>query len=107
MQRRMLIAVLTSTAMLLSACHDDDHDSYHSGDNIPKNNITNPVVSTPTAYNQTDMSATAGESVVMTYKMLGINNKNSTACKGLANCSLGAWNDGRCRYLCTQSQSIK
>ena len=79
MQRRMLIAVLTSTAMLLSACHDDDHDSYHSGDNIPKNNITNPVVSTPTAYNQTDMSATAGESVVMTYKMLGINNKEVQA----------------------------
>jgi dienelactone hydrolase len=79
MQRRMLIAVLTSTAMLLSACHDDDHDSYHSGDNIPKNNITNPVVSTPTAYNLTDMSATAGESVVMTYKMLGMNNKEVQA----------------------------
>lgn len=43
MQRRMLIAVLTSTAMLLSACHDDDHDSYNLGDNIPKNNIANPV----------------------------------------------------------------
>lgn len=79
MQRRMLIAVLTSTAMLLSACHDDDHDAYNSGDNIPKNNIANPVVSTPTVYNLTDMSATAGESVVMTYKMLGINNEEVQA----------------------------
>ncbi|TCB80709.1 alpha/beta hydrolase [Acinetobacter sp. ANC 4173] len=78
MQRRILIAVLTSTAMLLSACNDD-HDSYNSGDNIPKNNIANPVVSTPTLYNLTDMSATAGESVVMTYKMLGINNEEVQA----------------------------
>ena len=74
MHQKLLIAVLTSTAMLLTACHDDDHDSYVSSDNIPKNNIVNPVVSTPTAYTLTDMSATAGESVVMTYKMLGIDN---------------------------------
>lgn len=74
MQKKLLIAILTSSTLLLSACHDDDHDSYVSGDSIPKNNIVNPVVTTPTAYTLTDMSATAGESVVMTYKMLGMNN---------------------------------
>jgi dienelactone hydrolase len=42
---------------------------------VPKNNIVNPVVTTPTAYTATDMSATAGESVVMTYKMLGVHNR--------------------------------
>ncbi|MCJ8160461.1 alpha/beta hydrolase [Acinetobacter zhairhuonensis] len=74
MQKKLLIAIFTSSTLLLSACHDDDHDSYVSGDSIPKNNIVNPVVTTPTAYTLTDMSATAGESVVMTYKMLGMNN---------------------------------
>ncbi|PJG43823.1 triacylglycerol lipase [Acinetobacter tandoii] len=74
MHKKLLIAIFTSSTLLLSACHDDDHDSYISGDSIPKNNIVNPVVTTPTAYTLTDMSATAGESVVMTYKMLGMNN---------------------------------
>lgn len=74
MHKKLLIAIFTSSTLLLSACHDDDHDSYVSGDSIPKNNIVNPVVTTPTAYTLTDMSATAGESVVMTYKMLGMNN---------------------------------
>lgn len=74
MHKKLLIAIFTSSTLLLSACHDDDHDSYVSGDSIPKNNIVNPVVTTPTAYTLTDMSATAGQSVVMTYKMLGMNN---------------------------------
>lgn len=74
MHKKLLIVIFTSSTLLLSACHDDDHDSYVSGDSIPKNNIVNPVVTTPTAYTLTDMSATAGESVVMTYKMLGMNN---------------------------------
>lgn len=74
MQKKLLLAIFTSSTLLLSACHDDDHDSYVSGDSIPKNNIVNPVVTTPTAYTLTDMSATAGQSVVMTYKMLGMNN---------------------------------
>ncbi|WP_374529052.1 alpha/beta hydrolase family protein [Acinetobacter sp.] len=74
MHKKLLIAIFTCSTLLLSACHDDDHDSYVSGDSIPKNNIVNPVVTTPTAYTLTDMSATAGQSVVMTYKMLGMNN---------------------------------
>lgn len=79
MHKKLLIAIFTSSTLLLSACHDDDHDSYVSGDSIPKNNIVNPVVTTPTAYTLTDMSATAGESVVMTYKMLGMDNKEVQA----------------------------
>lgn len=73
MHQKLLIAVLTSTAMLLTACHDDDHDSYVSSDNIPKNNIVNPVVMT-TPYTLDDMSLFAADSRLMTYKMLGVNN---------------------------------
>ena len=43
------------------------------------NNIDNPVVATPVAYTETDLTAVADESVVMTYKMLGTNNKETQA----------------------------
>ena len=73
MQKKLLLAIFTSSTLLLSACHDDDHDSYVSGDSIPKNNIVNPVVMT-TSYTLDDMSLVAADSKLMTYKMLGINN---------------------------------
>ncbi len=59
--------------LVLTACGGGDGDSTSVGvdDGIPKNNIVNPVVTTPNSITATDMSATAGESVVMTYKMLG------------------------------------
>lgn len=75
---KKLLAVLMSSAFLLTACGGDD-DSSVSDDGIPKNNIVNPVVDTPTAYTLTDMSASAADSVVMTYKMLGVNGKEVQA----------------------------
>ena len=75
---KKLLAVLMSSTFLLTACGGDD-DSFVFDDGILKNNIVNPVVDTPTAYTLTDMSASAADSVVMTYKMLGVNGKEVQA----------------------------
>ena len=75
---KKLLAVLMGSTFLLTACGGDD-DSFVFDDGILKNNIVNPVVDTPTAYTLTDMSASAADSVVMTYKMLGVNGKEVQA----------------------------
>ena len=77
MKKHILAVFVSSSMLVLTACGGGDGDSTSVGvdDGIPKNNIVNPVVTTPTAYTATDMSATAGESVVMTYKMLGVHNR--------------------------------
>lgn len=77
MKKHILAVFVSSSVLVLTACGGGDGDSTSVGvdDGIPKNNIVNPVVTTPTAYTATDMSATAGESVVMTYKMLGVHNR--------------------------------
>ena len=46
---------------------------------MPENNIQNPVVGIPAAYTQSGMDQVAGESVVMTYKMLGISGQEVLA----------------------------
>lgn len=81
MKKHILVVFVSSSVLVLTACGGGDGDSTSVGvdDGIPKNNIVNPVVTTPTAYTATDMSATAGESVVMTYKMLGQDNKETRA----------------------------
>lgn len=81
MKKHILAVFVSSSVLVLTACGGGDGDSTSVGvdDGIPKNNIVNPVVTTPTAYTATDMSATAGESVVMTYKMLGQDNKETRA----------------------------
>ena len=81
MKKHILAVFVSSSMLVLTACGGGDGDSTSVGvdDGIPKNNIVNPVVTTPTAYTATDMSATAGESVVMTYKMLGQDNKETRA----------------------------
>jgi len=73
--------VLISSAFLLTACGSGDggDSTYVVDDGIPKNNIANPVVKTPTSYIATDMSASAEESVVLTYKMLGEDGKETQA----------------------------
>ena len=73
-----VLTVLMSSAFLLTACGGDD-DPIVFDDGIPKNNIVNPVVGTPTVYTLTDMSVSAADSVVMTYKMLGVNGKEVQA----------------------------
>lgn len=81
MKKTLLTVLMSSSVIFLTACESDDNDSVFNGPNngIPVNNIKNPVVSTPTAYDETDMTSVAGESVVMTYKMLGINGKQVQA----------------------------
>src|SRR5690606_41954289 len=81
MKRQVLTCALLTLSVALTACNDDsDNDHfYESKPVIPVNNIVNPVVATPEAYTQTDFSGIADESVIMTYKMLGINGKETQA----------------------------
>ena len=81
MKRHVLTCTLLTLSLALTACNDDsDNDLYYeSKPAIPVNNITNPVVATPVAYTKTDLTAVADESVVMTYKMLGVNGKETQA----------------------------
>ena len=80
MKRHVLTGSLLALSIALTACNDsDDNRYYESKPAIPVNNIDNPVVTTPVAYTKTDLTAVADESVVMTYKMLGINNNETQA----------------------------
>ncbi|CAG69048.1 MULTISPECIES: alpha/beta hydrolase [Acinetobacter] len=79
MKKQLIILTTLSTCIFLSACNDNnDSGSYVSSPSIPENNIQNPVVRMD-AYTSTDMSLVANESLLMTYKMLGINNKEVQA----------------------------
>jgi len=80
MKRHVLTGSLLALSIALTACNDSDDDgNFESKPAIPVNNIANPVVATPVAYTETDLTAVADESVVMTYKMLGINNNETQA----------------------------
>ena len=81
MKKTLLTVLMSSSVLFLTACGSDDNDLVFNGPNngIPVNNIKNPVVSTPTVYDKTDMTNVAGESVVMTYNMLGVNGKEVQA----------------------------
>jgi len=80
MKRHVLTGSLLALSVALTACNDSDDDgNFESKPAIPVNNIANPVVATPVAYTETDLTAVADESVVMTYKMLGINNNETQA----------------------------
>ena len=81
MTKHLLAVLLSSSALLLTACNDsnDDYDTSTPPTNTSDiNTIKNPVVGTA-PYTKTDMSAIAGDSVVMTYKMKGINGKEVQA----------------------------
>lgn len=79
MKKQLTILTTLSTCIFLSACNDNnDSGSYVSSPGIPENNIQNPVVRMD-AYTSTDMSLVANESLLMTYKMLGINGKEVMA----------------------------
>lgn len=75
MKKIWLSVALASSSLFLTACNDDHDDTsvVVIDDGIPKHSIINPLVLTPKAYDASDMSATAAESVIMTYKMLGVN----------------------------------
>lgn len=74
---KKLLAVLMSSAFLLTACGGDD-DPIVFDDGVPKNNIDKPFV-TSTEYTQDGMSAIAAESRVITYKMLGVDGTETQA----------------------------
>ncbi|MEI2512041.1 alpha/beta hydrolase [Acinetobacter soli] len=80
MKKHLMVLTTLSACIFLSACNDSsDSDSSSSSSNVPENNIQNPVVGIPTAYTQSGMDQVAGESVVMTYKMLGISGQEVLA----------------------------
>jgi len=105
--KKTLLTVLISSAFLLTACGgggSGDESASGSGNgtgvdngagngtggednggvivqpepSIPLNNIADPVVRTE-AYTETNMTSVAGESLVMTYKMLGVNGQEVQA----------------------------
>ncbi len=63
---------IVSTSIFFTACNGSDNNSG-SSNTTNVDNIQNPVVLT-SPYTATDLSASSSSSVVMTYKMLGINN---------------------------------
>lgn len=76
MKKTVLSLLLASSALMLNACGGGDSNNgsdTSTNSNVDVNNIQNPVVGTPVAYAKTDMSAFAKDSVVMTYKMKGVN----------------------------------
>jgi len=80
MKKTLLTVLMSSSAILLTACGSGDDDwSFSGGEQIPVNNIQNPVVNTPTPYTDPNMSTITNESLVMTYKMLGISGKEVQA----------------------------
>lgn len=80
MKKHLMVLTTLSACIFLSACNDSsDSDSSTSSSNVPENNIQNPVVGIPAAYTQSSMDQVAGESVVMTYKMLGISGQEVLA----------------------------
>ncbi|WP_336953866.1 alpha/beta hydrolase family protein [Acinetobacter sp. AS167] len=74
MKKKLLTVLILSSGLVLTACKNGGSGggSYESPSNTDVNNITNPVVGTPTAYSKTDFTAVAADSVVMTYKMKGV-----------------------------------
>ena len=80
MKKTLLTVLMSSSAILLTACGSGDDDwSFSGGEQIPVNNIQNPVVNTPAPYTDPNMSAITSESLVMTYKMLGVNGQEVQA----------------------------
>lgn len=84
MKKSLLTVLLSSSVLLLSACGGGDGDTSYviskPGDDIPLNNIANPVV-TVEDYTKDSMTDAAAISKLMTYKMLGVDGKevNATA----------------------------
>lgn len=80
MKKTLLTVLMSSSAILLTACGSGGGDwNISGGEQIPVNNIQNPVVNTPAPYTDPNMSAITSESLVMTYKMLGVNGQEVQA----------------------------
>jgi len=83
MKKSALSILLTSSVVLFTACGGDDgnnNSDSSTASNVDINNIQNPVVGTPTAYKfSDDTPPNAADSVVMTYKMKGVNGTETQA----------------------------
>ncbi len=69
----MPFSVLSLSVMLMACGGGSSNNASSSSEDVPINNITNPLVSTPQTYTLTDLSASAASSDLITYKMLGVN----------------------------------
>ncbi len=74
MKRNLLTVLILSSGLVLSACNNGGSGGSSSANTstVDVNNISTPVVGTPTAYTLSDFSSVAADSVVMTYKMKGL-----------------------------------
>ena len=79
MNMKLLTVAMLSSSLLLTACNDDNDTTFTTKPDVPENNIKNPVVGIPQVYEKDGMSAAATNSVLMTYKMLGVNGKEVQA----------------------------
>lgn len=75
MKMKLLSIAMLSSSLLLTACGggDDGDTTYTPKPEVPENNIKDPVVGIPANYELDGMAAASTDSVVMTYKMLGVN----------------------------------
>ena len=80
MKKTLLTMLMTSSVLFLTACGSDNDDpiTLVPSNDVPVNNIQNPVVKIE-AYTADGMPAAASDSQLMTYKMLGVDNKEVTA----------------------------
>ncbi|RZF50416.1 alpha/beta fold hydrolase [Acinetobacter halotolerans] len=82
MHMKLLTVAMLSTSLLLTACGGGDDNGttiFVPKPEIPENNIKDPVASIPEPYTKSDFSAVASESLILTYKMLGVNGKETLA----------------------------
>ncbi|WP_288402230.1 alpha/beta fold hydrolase [uncultured Acinetobacter sp.] len=83
MKIKLLTVAMLSTSLFLTACGGDDNGTtvFVPKPEIPENNIQDPVVGMPKNYELNGMAAAdvSSDSVVMTYKMLGVNNNEVQA----------------------------
>nr|WP_314367895.1 alpha/beta fold hydrolase [uncultured Acinetobacter sp.] len=83
MKIKLLTVAMLSTTLFLTACGGDDNGTtvFVPKPEIPENNIQDPVVGMPKNYELNGMAAAdvSSDSVVMTYKMLGVNNNEVQA----------------------------
>ncbi|ENX41785.1 alpha/beta hydrolase family protein [Acinetobacter sp. NIPH 2100] len=80
MNMKLLTIAMLGSSLLLTACGGSDGDTiYTFKPEVPENNIKDPVVGIPVNYTLDGMAAVSADSVVMTYKMLGVNDKEVQA----------------------------
>lgn len=82
MKRNTLSILLASSVVFLTACGGDDNNDGGSSttQNVDINNIQNPVVGTPKAYEfPANLLPSAADAWVMTYKMKGIKGTETQA----------------------------